>query len=69
MKCQLVNKPINSNYLEELLRERGVEDLESFLNPTNDLIQSPDALDNMKEGWELLKKTLNDNRKILLIVD
>lgn len=69
MKCQLVNKPINSNYLEELLRERGVEDLESFLNPTNDLIQSPDVLDNMKEGWELLKKTLNDNRKILLIVD
>lgn len=69
MKCQLVNKPINSNYLEELLRERGVEDLESFLNPTNDLIQFPDALDNIKEGWELLKKTLNDDRKILIIVD
>ena len=69
MKCQLVNKPINSNYIEELHRERGVEDLESFLNPTNDLIQSPDALDNIKEGWELLKKTLNDDRKILIIVD
>jgi hypothetical protein len=38
MKCQLINKPIDSNYLEELLKERGVEDLQAFLSPTEDLI-------------------------------
>lgn len=69
MKCQLVNKPINSNYLEELLRERGVKDLQDFLNPTEDLIQSPDYLDNIAEGWELLEKIILDGKKILLVVD
>ena len=69
MKCQLVNKAINSDYLNELLKEIGVTDIDSFLNPTDELIQSPDALDNMKEGWELLESTLNDGKKIMLIVD
>ena len=69
MKCQLINKPINSNYLEELLKERGVENLQAFLSPTEDLIQSPDYLDNIAEGWELLEKILLDGKKILLVVD
>lgn len=69
MKCQLVNKAINSDYLNELLKEIGVTDIDSFLNPTDELIQSPDALDNMKEGWELLESALNDGKKIMLIID
>jgi hypothetical protein len=38
MKCKLTNKSIKNNYLNELLKERGVEDIESFLNPTEDMI-------------------------------
>ena len=38
MKCQLVNKAINSYYLNELLKEIGVTDIDSFLNPTDELI-------------------------------
>lgn len=69
MKCKLINKSITNNYLNELLKERGVEDIESFLNPTEDMIQSPSCLDNIKEGWTLLEKTLFDGKKILLVVD
>lgn len=69
MKCQLVNKPINSNYLEELLKERGVKDLDLFLNPNDELIQSPETLDNIEEGWKLLEDSLYNNQKILLIAD
>lgn len=69
MKCQLINKPIDKDYLNNLLLEKGVEDLEAFLKPTDDLIQSPEFLDNIKEGWELLEKILYNDQKILLIVD
>lgn len=36
MKTTLVNKVIKSDYVNQLLQERGVQDVDSFLNPTLD---------------------------------
>lgn len=33
-------KRINSNYGEEILKSRGVTDLDKFLNPTSENLQS-----------------------------
>lgn len=69
MKYRLVNKEITKNYLYELLKERGVEDINAFLNPTDEYIQEPNNLDNLKAGWELVVNTIKDNKTILLVVD
>ena len=34
MKYRLVNPELNSPYLENLLRERGVEDVKEYIKPT-----------------------------------
>lgn len=69
MRCKLANKIIKSNYGASLLQERGVKDIELFLCPTEDCIQSPTALDNINEGAELLEQTIKQKGKILIIVD
>lgn len=52
MKCNLINKPINANYVHELLKERGVENVQDFLSPTS--IQDWRDLDDMDYAIEKL---------------
>lgn len=55
--------------VKELFRQRGIEDLDSFEEPVDGLI-NPNKLDHMTEGYELLQDILKSpNPKILLIVD
>ena len=65
----MVNENFQNNYLENLLAERGVVDLQNYLNPPEDFLNEPEKLDNMAAGWELLKKKIEKNEKLLLIVD
>ena len=70
MKHRLVNSVIKEDYVRTLLKERGIEDVDRFLNPTWEDIQSPLELTNMKEGVELLASILEiETPHICLIVD
>ena len=70
MKCNLVNNGIRENFGENLIRERGVEDFDLFLNPSLECLQNPDDLDNILEGANKYVKILEgENPKIMLIVD
>ena len=69
MKYRLVNKEIRKNYVEELLRERGVEDVEEFLNPTEDSLESYSALCNIDKGVRLLLNNIGENAQVALITD
>lgn len=54
MKVRLKNENIKKNYGRELLHLRGVEDVDHFLNPTIDNLQSWEDLDNIKKGITLV---------------
>lgn len=71
MKVKLVNENFKEDYLENILKERGLTDeqLEDFLNPTEKLLQDPKYLMNIERGAQLLKETLMKKGKILVIVD
>ena len=55
--------------LYDILKDRGVKDIEKFLYPTELCELNPYDLDNIKEGAELLLKHLRNNSNILFIVD
>lgn len=69
MKCKLINEDFKSDYGANLLRSRGVEDVEHFLRPLPEYLQSPEDLDNIDEGARLLLQNVGEGKKILLIVD
>lgn len=70
MKWNLVNENFKNNYCENLLKSRGVKDIEVFLNPNLSCVNSPSLLSNINQGAELLYNVLqNDASKILIIVD
>ena len=69
MKYKLINEDFRSDYGENLLKTRGIVNTELFMNPTEDCVQDPVDLENIKEGAELLLKVIEDKSKILLIVD
>ena len=69
MKVKLINKEITSNFIPELLKERGIEDVEKYINPDIFCINSPSNFENIERGYELLYNAIQDNWNILLIVD
>lgn len=69
MKCHLTGANITQNYLEELLKQRGITDIESFLNPSEDALIPYNCLDNIQKGVSLLIDVLSKQGEILLIVD
>ena len=48
MKYRLVNPELNSPYLENLLKERGVEDVKEYIKPTRNYLNDPAKLDNIE---------------------
>jgi single-stranded-DNA-specific exonuclease len=69
MQCRLVNKNFRNNYLDNLLKARGIEDLEEFYNPTITSLQSPFDLENMNEGVELYLKSIQSGDPIAIVQD
>lgn len=67
MKYKLVNENFKENYGVNLLKARGIKDVELFLNPNEECIQAPHYLDNIKEGAQYLLNNLSKN--ILIVVD
>lgn len=69
MKYRLVNPELNSPYLENLLRERGVEDVKEYIKPTQNYLNDPAKLDNIEKGAELYLDVVKRNGNILIVVD
>ena len=70
MKVNLVNENFAENYLVNLLKARGITDIERYLNPDPSCLNSPALMDNMPKGVKLLESILNkEDSRILLVVD
>lgn len=69
MKYKLINKEIKSNYLKEFLVERGVTDIDGFLNPNSSFLQEPEGLANIEEAAFKLLSYVQSKSKILVVVD
>lgn len=70
MKVNLVNENYTHEYLNNLLRARGVTDINKYLHPDISCLNNPLNLDNIEQGATWLEETLSkENSHILLIVD
>ena len=70
MKTHLVNENFTENYLENLLKARGVTDVQQYLKPSPLCVNNPNLFNNIKEGAKLLESILTkEGSKILLVVD
>ena len=68
MKIKLINEQITSAYGANLLRARGIKDIDGFLNPAESCLQDWRDLDNINYGVDAIH-TLHNNGKIAIIVD
>ena len=71
MKYKLYENSDNntSNVLEEVLRDRGVDDYEKYLNLDEDVLIPYENLDNMNKAVELFMKHFNNKDKIEILID
>jgi single-stranded-DNA-specific exonuclease len=69
MKTKLVNDNFKNNYTVNLLRSRGIEDVEKYHKPTVDVLQDPRDLEHISEAAALLSATLDCGERILIVVD
>ena len=67
MKYKLTNDGIYDNYGEQILRLRGIENVELFLNPDESCLQSYRALDNIDKGIEFIKQNIDDENPLAII--
>lgn len=58
-----------SRALQEILENRGVENVNDYINPTEECELDPFLLEYVKEGVEMLHKHLEMRSKILMVVD
>ena len=71
MKYRLYENSDNntSNVLEEVLRNRGVDDYEKYLNLDESVLIPYEHLDNINKAVELFMKHFNNKDKIEILVD
>lgn len=69
MKYKLINKEIKKDYLNQFLTERGVTNIDGFLNPTKEFLQNPEDLTNIQEAAFKFLAYMQGDSKILTVVD
>lgn len=69
MNYKLIN-PIDSNksIVEQILNNRGIQDIQTYLSPNDSVIYNPNLINNMQQGVEMLFRHLGKDL-IYLIVD
>lgn len=69
MNYKLIN-PIDSNksIVEQILSNRGIQDIQTYLNPNDSVVYNPNLISNMQQGVEILFRHLGKDL-IYLIVD
>ena len=64
------NYTTDPNYaLQEILLDRGVQDIDNFLNPTSRCELDPYALENIDLAADMLLRHLRNDSRILFVVD
>lgn len=69
MKVKLINPDIRENYAEELLKCKGITNINRYINPDIMCLNNPTNFENIEAGAELLKMAIGTKWNILLIVD
>ena len=69
MKVRLVNPDIRKNYVDELLKSRGVQEIGAYYSPTKDSLQSPRDLENIEFGAQMVEAAIRSEKRILIVVD
>ena len=69
MKTRLINENFKSDYVDNLLKARGIEDVEKYYEPTADCLQSPSDLENIADAAVLLNSVIVAGGNILIVVD
>ena len=69
MRINLINENFKDDYINNLLRARGVTDLDAYFNPDVKYLQSPTAFKNMLLAAGLYGRVVNSNGRILIVVD
>lgn len=69
MKTKLINTNFKKDYVDSLLKARGIENPEDYYNPGRECLQTPSDLENIERAEKLLKKIIKSRQKILIIVD
>ena len=69
MRINLVNENFSSNYVENLLKARGVSDLDAYFNPNVKYLQSPTGFKNMMLAAALYTRVVGNSGRILIVVD
>lgn len=69
MKVKLINKDARGDYVDSLLRNRGIENPADYYSPSSNFLQSPSDLVGVERGMNLLMGVLITGKKILIVVD
>ena len=69
MKTRLINTNFKKDYVDSLLKARGIKNPEDYYNPSREFLQSPTDLENVERGANLLMEVLTLDEKILIVVD
>ena len=69
MKYKLLGNNIKINFIQEVLKNRGINNYQEFLYCKEDCVNDTSNLDNIDIGCEMLHNHIYDNNKILLVVD
>ena len=55
--------------IDAILEERGIQDSDSFLHPTEDALVPFEKLKNIDKAYDIITKTINNNGNILVYFD
>lgn len=69
MKYRLINPDFKEDYIVNLLKYKGIDNVPLYLEPTDSCLTDLSCLDNLEEGAQLLLKALESPKKILIVVD
>ena len=69
MKTRLVNENFKSNYVDQLLKSRGVKNPSAYYEPRAEHLQDPRDLENVERGANLLAGVMALGERILIVVD
>ena len=67
-KLSIRNITNSDNYLIDLLKEKGIKDIDSFLNPTKEFLAPPTDLDGVSDGFFLIQ-SIGEHETIGIVVD
>ena len=69
MKYNLINENFTSDYAVNLMRSRGIADLEQYKAPSREFLSSPNNLKNIAAAAGLYIRVVTQGGRVLIVVD